>query len=357
MRSYELTGGILRPFWFPFASVYVPVTPCVLDGSLSFLEMVWKLLKDLNTVAEATNNNHTDIMTLAEQIEILNDSKLDYIEVTFTENGGTWSADKTYAEINAAFGNGIVIGRDGNDFYIACGIADNAGRNNPILFYSLNGATLTEFAVAPAAVTRTEIQLITDAGGTITGTLILPDRNPVLPREATPKSYVDTQDAAAIASAKQYTDVQDAATLATAKQYADDGDARTLQSAKDYADAGLALKQDILTLDAEPTQNSMNPARSGGIYSQIGAVAGRMPYMVTAVLDAQNNVTCNETYSNISTRLQTHSATTIVILTLANGNKEIYYMTSVTTNHIDFTATQFGHELSVDSSNGWTYTT
>ena len=176
------------------------------------------------------------------------------------------------------------------------------------------------------------------------------------------RTYIDTQDAATLASAKSYCD----AAITTLTTYINDQDTATLNAAKAYCDAAiadlkaytdgkLALKQDLLTFDAEPTADSMNPARSGGIYSQISAVAGRMPYMVTAVLN-NSTVTCSETYINIANRLQTHSATTIVILTDEGTNsKEIYYMTSVTANHIDFTATSSGHTLTVDSTNTWSY--
>lgn len=210
------------------------------------------------------------------------------------------------------------------------------------------------------------------------------------------RTYIDTQDAATLASAKSYCD----SAIATLTTYINDQDTATLNAAKTYCDAaiadlkaytddklalkqdlltfdstptanssnpvtshgiklyvdnGLSAKQDILTFDAEPTADSQNPARSGGIYSQISAVAGRMPYMITAVLN-NSTVTCNETYTNIANRLQTRSATSIVILTDEGTNsKEIYYMTSVTANHIDFTATSSGHTLTVDSTNTWAY--
>ena len=246
----------------PFRSVFVPVVPCVFDGTLSLLELVAKLQYYVNKAIEGVNNNHTDIVNLAAYVNTLKE----YID---TQDAATLAAAKAYAD-------GL---------------------------------------------------------------------------EAAVRLYIDTQDAAMLVAAMAYADGLDAAM----KVYVDQQDASTLAAAKSYTDAGLALKQDLLTFDAEPTADSQNPARSGGIYSQISAVAGRMPYMVTAVLN-NGTVTCSETYSNIANRLQTHSATTIVILTDEGTNsKEIYYMTSVTTNHIDFTATSSGHTLTVDSTNIWSY--
>ena len=289
MVRYELQGGIIKPFWFPFASVYVPVTPCVLDGSLSFLEMVWKILKDLNKVAEATNNNHTDILMLAEQIEILFNTKLTYTEVTFTENDGTYTCDKTFAEIKEAFDNGIVIGRESgvNQFYIALGISGSGAgiSRETIRFYSLDHETLCEFAVNDNSVTKSRIALITENGGTITGTLLLPDRDPVFPTEA---------------ASKQYVDAQDANNLQTAKDYADAQDAITLQAAKDYTDTGLAGKQDTLTFDTTPTDGSSNPVTSDGIYDALSGKQDTLTFDSTPTDGSSNPVTSDGIYDAIA---------------------------------------------------------
>lgn len=209
-RDITTIGGFIKPFWFPFASVYVPVTPCVLDGSLSFLEMVWKLLHDLNKVVEAANANHTDILTLVSQIEILTGQiagKLSYLEVNFTENDGTVTADKTLEEILAAYEDGIVIGRitlGGNEyFYIALGHTVTGQREN-VAFYALNGLTLDEIKVYADSVTRTTATLITTAGGTFTGPINVPA--PTEDANAATKKYVDDQDAATLVSAKSYAD-------------------------------------------------------------------------------------------------------------------------------------------------------
>ena len=233
MDNINLIGEYHRPFWFPFASVYVPVTPCVLDGSLSFLEMVWKLLHDLNKVNEATNANHTDIMTLAAQIETLYDLydlKLSFLEVTFSGNPATPTADKTFEEIVSAYQDKIVLGRahfedtGSEQLYIALGYGvDNI--NPGVMFYALEGSDIIQITVYASRITRRIIQLITTGGGAITGSLTLPDRDPTLRLEATPKFYVDETAAAAAAGA-----------LSDAKDYADSAAAGALSDAKDYAD-------------------------------------------------------------------------------------------------------------------------
>ena len=238
-NTINLVGSYHRPFWFPFASVYVPVTPCVLDGSLSFLEMVWKLLKNLNDVNAATNANHTDILTLESQIETIIsalDQKLDFLEVEFDDSEETITADKTFAEIAAAFSSKIILGRCGSMFYVC--LSESENRPAAYQFYSLDGMKLDVLAVNSLdVITRTTVNLITSAGGTVDGALIV--QTPTANGHAANKKYVDDQDAATLAAAKDYADSHDATTLQSAKDYADSHDATTLQSAKDYADANF----------------------------------------------------------------------------------------------------------------------
>ena len=64
--------------------------------------MVWKLLKDLNKVVDAANANHTDILTIANEINTIYGmmaAKLSYLEVTFEDNDGKITADKELDEI------------------------------------------------------------------------------------------------------------------------------------------------------------------------------------------------------------------------------------------------------------------
>lgn len=115
----------------------------------------------------------------------------------------------------------------------------------------------------------------------------------------------------------------------------------------------LAGKQDTLTFDTTPTEYSDNPVTSDGIKTAMNAIAGRIPYMAVAAIDAQGNVTCLETYSNILNRLNLYSATTVVIATLSTGVKEVFYLDEITTNHINFI--NKNNTLEVDSTNAWHY--
>ena len=122
---------------------------------------------------------------------------------------------------------------------------------------------------------------------------------------------------------------------------------------KSYVDTGLSSKQDTLTFDTTPTEYSNNPVTSDGIKTAMNAIAGRIPYMAVASIDAQGNVTCLETYSNILNRLNLYSATTVVIATLSTGVKEVFYLDEITTNHINFI--NKNNTLEVDSTNAWHY--
>ena len=247
MINIDITGSYHKPFWFPFASVYVPVTPCVLDGSLSFLEMVWKLLRDLNKTIEATNANHTDILTLVDEINKLYGSKLSYIVVNFTQTNpmlAEITADTDYSDIIKTYAEGIVLGQFNGDLYIALGYDSD---NKVVSFYSLNGVNLRRIEDNENRVSYYNEEIITNNGGTITGILNL-TRTPTDGNEAANKKYVDNQDANTLQAAKTYADQQDAITLQAAKTYADKQDTIILQAAKTYAE-----QQDTITLQAAKT--------------------------------------------------------------------------------------------------------
>ena len=254
MINIDITGSYHKPFWFPFASVYVPVTPCVLDGSLSFLEMVWKLLRDLNKTIEATNANHTDILTLVDEINKLYGSKLSYIVVNFTQSNpllAEITADTDYTDIVKAYADGIVLGQFNGDLYIALGYDSD---NKVVSFYSLNGVNLRRIEDNENRISYYNEEIITNNGGTITGILNL-TRTPIDGNEAANKKYVDNQDAITLQVAKTYADQQDEITLKDAKTYADQQDEITLQAAKTYAD-----KQDTITLQAAKTYTDQQDA-------------------------------------------------------------------------------------------------
>ena len=77
---------------------------------------------------------------------------------------------------------------------------------------------------------------------------------PTQNNHAANKGYVDTQDAATLATARSYADTQDAATLATARSYADTQDAATLSTAKSYANgvAAMAMAASQISMNVDP---------------------------------------------------------------------------------------------------------
>jgi hypothetical protein len=308
----NLVGSYHRPFWFPFASVYVPVTPCVIDGSLSFLEMVWKLLRDLNKTIEATNQNHTDILTIVNEINALYDlyeNKLSFLEVNFTNSGNGITMDKTFTEIKDAYDEGIVIGRytvDHKDrFFIAAShYVPPTGTVTPETFYMYaltDTFKLGVFTIREDRITYREDSVITNEGGQITGTLQLPNRDPVPPTEAVPKFYVNAQDAATLQSAKDYADAQDTIELQAAKDYADAQDAITLQAAKDYAAAqdaitlqaakDYAVAQDLITLQAAKTYADQNFVHTDGDSGNTYASRNQTETTFTDIPMAPNTIT------------------------------------------------------------------
>ena len=247
MINIDITGSYNKPFWFPFASVYVPVTPCVLDGSRPFLEMVWQLLRALTKTIEAPNANHTDILTLVDEINKLYGSKLSYIVVNFTQPNpllAEITADTDYSDIIKAYAEGIVLGQFNGDLYIALGYDSD---NKVVSFYSLNGVNLRRIEDNENRVSYYNEEIITNNGGTITGILNL-TRTPTDGNEAANKKYVDDRDVNTLQEAEAYADQQDAITLQAAKTYADKQDTITLQAAKTYTD-----QQDAITLQAAKT--------------------------------------------------------------------------------------------------------
>lgn len=253
----NLIGGYTPGFFFPFASVYTPVYPCVLDGSLSFLEMVWKILKDLNKTITAVNNNHTDIINLAaeiDRIEAALNQKLSYLEVNFNFLTLPVTADKTFEECVEAFDKGLVIGRGlmGRSelcFYAAIKKDDDS----EIRFYAVTSHnTLAEIVYTADSITVTAHTNITTEGGTITGSLNVPA--PTQNANAATKKYVDDQDAATLVSAKNYADgeVDAALTFVSTHYVSNTGNAGSTYAKREATERNftdIPTAPDTLTMD------------------------------------------------------------------------------------------------------------
>lgn len=262
----------LTNFVFPFNSIYTPVIPCVLDGNLSFLETVWKIMYDINKVVDAVNSNHDDILQLANEINNLINDKLSVLWVEVDTNVKPVKANKTFSEITTATKNGVVLLK-----YV-----DNVKQNHFCILNYINsfGCSFNYFNEtfetviyinSDETVTITSTAYITENGGTITGRTVftndvlfqksisVPSVTTTSPRTyatnieyvgnvaaevlKNAKTYADTQDATVTTNAHNYTDTICAKVLKDAKDYADTGDTNTLAAAKTYADT-----QDITTL-------------------------------------------------------------------------------------------------------------
>lgn len=274
----NIAGSYHKPFFFPFASVYVPVVPCVLDGSLSLLESIWKVMKNLNELNGAVNANHTDILTLSGVLEnVITElnGKLDFLEVNFTGEDPI-EADKTYTEIADAFEDKLVIGRYNDQLYLLMAY-DETTRPAPLLFYSLHGSVLDIISYGHATITKTSLAIITSAGGTVTGEL-----NVAAP----------TQDANA--ATKKYVDDQDAETLAAAKTYADQNFVTTTGNAGSTYATRSATEQNFTDIPSSPSTLTLN-----NLYAKLGRWYTEISNRVTVadVVDSSGTLRCSKTFA------------------------------------------------------------
>ena len=212
-----ITFDPLKPLHLPFTRAFIPVVPCVLDGCLSLLELISKLQYAINQYTDAINTNAANITELAAHIEEAITDLRAYVD---TQDAATLASAKSYADaLDAAV-------RQYVDNQVSAALASAKSYADGL--------------------------------------------------DATLRQYVDTQDAATLSSAKSYADGLDAAL----RQYVNTQDAATLASAKSYADgldtavrqyiaAQLLLKQDVLTFDSTPTDQSLNPVTSSGIFAAL----------------------------------------------------------------------------------------
>ena len=301
----------------PLNSVYTPVIPCVLDGNLSFLEVLWKILHHINVIVDGVNANHGDIEDLAQAINELDADKLSVMWVELDVTVRPIKANKTFAEISEGMKKGIVFLTIKNDetiiflpFYVS---------NNAINFLHLDGkgevivsiradesVTLYQYSFATEDHSTTFQEQVTfnstvdfneftefhettrfyklitaDSGITVPTATAASGRKLAANLEyvanvseqtlTAAKTYADTQDTAMLTAAKEYTDKQDAEvqkaatiytntkcgeTLAAAKTYADTQDETNLASAKEYADRKFVYVSIVKNVDGSLTADN-----------------------------------------------------------------------------------------------------
>lgn len=287
----------------PLNSVYTPVIPCVLDGNLSFLEMVWKLLYHINLIVDSVNANHGDIEDLAQAINELDADKLSVMWVEIDVTVRPIKANKTFAEIAEGMRKGIVFVTTKNEDEILIFIplySSNTAINflhidekneiivsirpdESVTLYQYTFATedhpttfqeqvtfnntvdfnkFTEFR----ATTRFYQLITADSGITVPTATAASGRGLAANLEyvgnacsetlTAAKEYADTQDAAVQKSATIYTNTKCGETLAAAKTYADTQDETTLTSAKTYTDRKFASVSIVKNVDGTLTADS-----------------------------------------------------------------------------------------------------
>ena len=302
----------------PLNSVYTPVIPCVLDGNLSFLEMVWKLLYHINVIVDGVNANHGDIEDLAHAINELDADKLSVMWVELDLTARPIKANKTFAEIAEGMRKGIVFLTIKSEDEIIIFVPIYSS-NNAVNFLRIadkiemlvsirsdESVNIEEynFATEDHATTFQEqvtfnntvdfnkftqfhettrfYKLITaDSGITVPTATAASGRKLAANLEyvgnvsaqtlAAAKTYADTQDTAMLTAAKEYTDKQDTAvqkaakiyadtkcgeTLAAAKTYADTQDETNLASAKEYTDSKFVYVSIVKNVDGTLTADN-----------------------------------------------------------------------------------------------------
>lgn len=287
----------------PLNSVYTPVIPCVLDGNLSFLEMVWKLLYHINVIVDAVNANHGDIEDLAQVINELDADKLSVMWVEIDTTLKPIKANKTFAEIAEGMRRGIVFVTTKNDDEILIFIPIYSS-NSSINFLRIEdknelivsirpdeSVTLYQYSFATENYPTTFQEQVTfnntvdfnkftefhettrfykfitaDSGITVPTATAASGRrfaanleyvgNACSETLTAAKEYSDKQDAAVQKAATIYTNTKCGETLATAKTYADTQDQTILTSAKTYTDTKFVHVGIVKNADGSLTADS-----------------------------------------------------------------------------------------------------
>ena len=368
----------------PLNSVYAPVIPCVLDGNLSFLEVLWKILHHINVIVDGVNANHGDIEDLAQAINELIEDKLSVMWVELDLTVRPIKANKTFAEIAEGMKRGIVFltisGNEKKLIAIPFAVTDNL-----IIFYHVDSTNVVSFIIkSDESVTMTEYKFATtnhssaffadvsfneevyfakhsefaettrfcklitaDSGITVPTAAAASGRQLAANLEyvanvcsetlAAAKTYADTQDTAMLTAAKEYTDKQDAAVQKAATIYTNTKCGETLAAAKTYAD----------------TQDETNLA-SAKEYTDTKFVH------VSIIKNADGTLTADNTFSTIYLNI-TRGAFVDVKYSSENNRNSIFIMrntiitpTKLTFIGYDETATL--HTCTIDSNNNIVYT-
>lgn len=398
----------------PLNSVYTPVIPCALDGNLSFLEVLWKILYHINVIVDGVNANHGDIEDLAQAINELDADKLSVMWVELDPTVRPMKVNKTFAEISEGMKKGIVILTtkiDGDTLiFLPYYMKDTAinflridGKNEMIVSIRQD-ESVTPFQYSFATVdhsttfqedvtfnntvdfnkftefheTTRFYKLITaDSGITVPTATAASGRKLAANLEyvgnvseqtlAAAKTYADTQDTAMLTAAKEYADKQDAAvqkaatiytntkcgeTLAAAKEYTDTQDTAVQKAAKIYTDTKCGETLAAAKAYAD-TQDETNLA-SAKEYTDNKFVH------VSIVKNVDGSLTADNTFSTIYLNIS-RGAFVDVKYSSENNRDSIFIMrnTIITPTKLTFIGYDENatlHTCTIDSDNNIVYT-
>lgn len=407
-HEYILIGGLyminikdkeLEKVKIPLNSVYTPVIPCVLDGNLSFLEMVWKLLYHINIIVDGVNANHGDIEDLAQAINELDADKLSVMWVEIDVTARPIKANKTFAEISEGMKKGIVFATIKNGDKILIFIPINSS-NSVINFFQVDDKNYGKISIlADESVIITQYifatedhpttfqeqvtfnntvdfnkftefhettrfyKLITaDSGITVPTATAASGRKLAANLEyvgnvseqtlAAAKEYADKQDTAVQKAATIYTNTKCGETLAAAKKYTDTQDTVVQKAAKIYADTKCGETLAAAKAYAD-TQDETN-LESAKEYTDNKFVH------VSIVKNVDGTLTADNTFSTIYLNI-TRGAFVDVKYSSENNRDSIFIMrnTIITPTKLTFIGYDENatlHTCTIDSDNNIVYT-
>ena len=397
----------------PLNSVYTPIIPCVLDGNLSFLEMVWKLLYHINIIVDSVNANHGDIEDLAQAINELDADKLSVMWVEIDVAVRPIKANKTFAEIAQGMRKGIVFATIKNDDEILIFIPIYSS-NNSINFLRIDSKNELIVSIRPdESVTLFQYSFATEDHPTtfqeqvtFNNTvdfnnftefhettrfykLITADSGIIVPTATAAsgrglaanleyvgnacsetltaaKTYADTQDTAMLTAAKEYADKQDAAVQKAATIYTNTKCGETLAAAKTYADTQDTAVQKAATIYTNTKcGETLAAAKTYADTQDETNLANAKTYSdskfapVAIVKNADGSLNADSTFSIIYLNI-TRGALVDVKFSSENNRNSTYIMrntiitpTKLTFIGYDETATL--HTCTIDSDNNITY--
>lgn len=397
----------------PLNSVYTPVIPCVLDGNLSFLEMVWKLLFHINIIVDSVNANHGDIEDLAQAINELDVDKLSVMWVEIDVAVRPIKANKTFAEIAQGMRKGIVFVTIKNDDEILIFIPIYSS-NNSINFLRIDSKNEVIVSIRPdESVTLYQYRFATEDHPTtfqeqvtFNNTvdfnnftefhettrffkLITADSGIIVPTATAAsgrglaanleyvgnacsetltaaKTYADTQDTAMLTAAKEYADKQDAAVQKAATIYTNTKCGETLAAAKEYADTQDAAVQKAATIYTNTkSSETLAAAKTYADTQDETTLSSAKTYTdskfahVAIVKNADGTLTADSTFSIINLNI-TRGVVVDVKITSEDNRNSIYIMrntiiTPTKLTFIGYDETATIHICTIDSDNNITY--